>query len=118
MKLSHKELMSDRGFLVYVTRTYPTMIPYLKRFHLTIEMWRGGRNAEGWKVRAENSVGSNTSLGSLNITKAGGRGRVLSSLDQVEDEDVADAAHRILIKTGNGHLYAPGDGLTTPVPRF
>jgi hypothetical protein len=25
-KLLHKELLSDRGFLVYVTRTYPAMI--------------------------------------------------------------------------------------------
>ena len=41
-RLSHKELLSDRGFLVYITRTYPAMIPYLKGFHLTIEMWRGG----------------------------------------------------------------------------
>ena len=40
--LSHSELLSDRGFLVYVTRTYPPMMPYLKGFHLTIEMWRGG----------------------------------------------------------------------------
>jgi hypothetical protein len=45
-KLSHKELLSDRGFLVYVTRTYPTMVPYLKGFHLTIEMWRGGRDTD------------------------------------------------------------------------
>ena len=26
-ELSHKELLSDRGFLVYVTRTYPAMVP-------------------------------------------------------------------------------------------
>ncbi len=37
-KLSHKELLLDRGFLVYVTRTYPAMVLYLKGFHLTIEM--------------------------------------------------------------------------------
>ena len=47
----HKELLSDRGFLVYVTRTYPSIIPYLKGFHLTIKMWRGGRDLEGWKLR-------------------------------------------------------------------
>jgi hypothetical protein len=35
LKLSHKELLSDRGFLVYVTRTYPAMVPSLKGFHLT-----------------------------------------------------------------------------------
>ena len=33
--LSHEELLSDRGFLL----TYPAMVPYLKGFHLTIEMW-------------------------------------------------------------------------------
>lgn len=29
--LNHKELLSDRGFLVYVTRAYPLMIPYVSR---------------------------------------------------------------------------------------
>ncbi len=47
LRLPHKELLADRGFLFYVTRTYPAMVPYLKGFHLTIEMWRGGRDAEG-----------------------------------------------------------------------
>lgn len=37
----HSELMSDRGFLVHVTRAYPAMVPYMKGFHLTVEMWRG-----------------------------------------------------------------------------
>jgi hypothetical protein len=50
-QLVHKELLPDRGFLVYVTRTYPAMVPYLKGFHLTIEMWRGGRDTDGWKVK-------------------------------------------------------------------
>jgi hypothetical protein len=39
--LDHKELLSDRGILVYVMRAYPPLIPYLKGFHLTAEMWRG-----------------------------------------------------------------------------
>ncbi len=60
----------------------------------------------------------NTSLDSLDVTKAGERGRDLSMLYQVEDENVAGAAHRMLIKTGHSHLYSPGDGFTTPVPRF
>jgi hypothetical protein len=50
VELDHKDLLSDRGFLVYVTRSYPGMIPYLKGFHLNIEMWRGNRDAEGWKL--------------------------------------------------------------------
>jgi hypothetical protein len=37
-ELVHKELMADRGFLVYVTRTYPALVPDLKGFHLTIKM--------------------------------------------------------------------------------
>ena len=48
--LSHKELLSDRGFLVYVTRAHPAMIPYVMGFHLTAEMWRGDRDEEGWKL--------------------------------------------------------------------
>ncbi len=47
--LAHKELLSDRDFLVYVTITYPAMIPYLKGFHLPIEMWQRGRTEEGYK---------------------------------------------------------------------
>jgi hypothetical protein len=45
---SHKQLLSDRGFLIYVARTYPAMIPYLKGIHLTIEHWRDDRDEEGW----------------------------------------------------------------------
>lgn len=42
--------MSDRGFCVHLCNSYPAMKPYLKGFHLTIEMWRGGRDEEGWKL--------------------------------------------------------------------
>ncbi len=83
------------------------MVPYLKGFHLTIEMWRGGRNIEGWKVRDDTSAGSSASLDSLDITKAGMGGRDLSLVDQVDNEDVADAAHRVRLKTGNGLCMPP-----------
>ncbi len=95
-KLSHKELLSDRGFLVYVTRTYPAMIPYLNGFHLTIEMWRGGRDAEGWKLPAGDE----------------------DSLEELEDEDAARVRHQAKLKQGDAGVYAPKDGLTTPVPRL
>ncbi len=101
--LSHKELLSDRGFLVYVTRSYPAMVPYLKGFHLTIEMWCGGRDSKGWKLKTSNA----SSLGEDAPTP-----------DGMEDKDEAVANHRILIKSGAGHTYTPEDGLTTPVPRF
>ncbi len=102
--LSHKELLSNRGFLVYVTRTYPAMVPYLKGFHLTIEMWCGGRNFEVWKLKTSDA----SSL----------EGDDVPAPDGAEDEDEAAANHRILIKLGAGHAYAPEDGLTTLVPRF
>ncbi len=54
IQLDHKELLSDRGFLVYATRTYQSMIPYLKGFHLMIKIWRGGHDSEGWKLRDGN----------------------------------------------------------------
>jgi hypothetical protein len=43
-------LESGRGFLIYITRTYTTMIPYLKGLHLTIDSWRPNRDADGWKL--------------------------------------------------------------------
>ncbi len=47
LELDHKELPSDRGFLVYATRPYPSMVLYLKGVHLSLETWRGGRDEEG-----------------------------------------------------------------------
>jgi hypothetical protein len=79
------------------------MVPYLKGFHLTIEMWRGERDPEGWKLRPGD---------------ASTRSEDAPTPEGVEDEDEAAASHRIMLKSGAGHAYAPEDGLTTPVPRF
>jgi hypothetical protein len=38
-----------RGFLVYVTRTYIGLAPYLIGIHMTIDGWRAGRDSEGWR---------------------------------------------------------------------
>jgi hypothetical protein len=54
--LNHKELLTDRGFMVDVTRSYPGMVPYLKGFHLTIEIWQGKRDAEGWKLYLKSNL--------------------------------------------------------------
>ena len=48
--LDRKELESDRGFLIYVARTFPVMKSYLKGFSLTLESWRPDRDEDGWKV--------------------------------------------------------------------
>jgi hypothetical protein len=125
LKLSHKELLSDCGFLVYVTRTYPPMIPYLKGFHLTIEMWRVGQDAEGWKLLPGDDSLTNLrgSLSSIDVTRAGGHGMDLSMAatylaNHAKDEDVAGANHRVRLKMGDSSVYAPDDGLTVSVPRF
>jgi len=52
IELEYKRLISDRGFMVYVVQPFPCMKPYLKGFHLSLETWRGGRDEEGWKLRA------------------------------------------------------------------
>ena len=49
-QLNHKELEKKRGFLIYVTRTYPAMVPFLKGIHQTLEMWRPNRDDDGWKL--------------------------------------------------------------------
>jgi hypothetical protein len=46
---NYKKLEQQRGFLVYVVRTYPLLVPYLKGIHLTLDSWRPNRDADGWK---------------------------------------------------------------------
>ena len=47
--LDIKMMKSIRGFLVYVGRTYVSMVPYLKGIHATIDSWRSGRDPDGFK---------------------------------------------------------------------
>ena len=37
--LDYKKLLSDRGFLVYAMQAYPSLKPYRKGFHLSLETW-------------------------------------------------------------------------------
>jgi hypothetical protein len=48
-KILHKRLKSIRGFLVYVSRTYCELVPYLKGIHLTLDSWQTGQSSSGWK---------------------------------------------------------------------
>ena len=98
-QLSHKEFLSDRGFLVYVTRTYPAMVSYLKGFHLTIEMWRGGRDSEGWKMKGVDAA----------LADSG------DAAEDGNDNTLAGAHKRLGIASV---VHAPNNGLTTPAPRF
>jgi hypothetical protein len=51
MALEFKRLQSDRGFMVYATQVYPSMKPYLKGSHLSLETRCGGQDAKGWRLR-------------------------------------------------------------------
>lgn len=48
--LEFKPLERKRGFLIYVTRTFPSMVPYLKGIHQTLDTWRPNRREDGWKL--------------------------------------------------------------------
>jgi hypothetical protein len=48
--LEFKGLAKKRGFLIYVTPTYPSMVPYLKGIHETLDGWRRHRDKDGWKL--------------------------------------------------------------------
>jgi hypothetical protein len=39
-QLPYKTAKLYRGFVVYVLRTYPAMVPYLNGIHLTIDSWQ------------------------------------------------------------------------------
>eukprot|EP00957_Ditylum_brightwellii_P041855 3170093-Ditylum_brightwellii.AAC.1 len=44
-----KPLKSRQGYMVYVSRTYTELAPYLKGLHNTLESWRLTRDEDGWK---------------------------------------------------------------------
>jgi hypothetical protein len=53
-KMHHKTAESYRGFLVYVSRTYKSMVPYLKGLHLSLDSWRPNQDEDGWRTTNTN----------------------------------------------------------------
>lgn len=47
--IDYKFMERGRGFMIYFCRTYTSFVPFLKGFHLTMDSWRPGREADGWK---------------------------------------------------------------------
>ena len=43
-------LQKCRGYLIYVSRTYRPMIPYLRGLHKSIDSWRPFQDCDGWKL--------------------------------------------------------------------
>ena len=52
-EIDRKEQEKIRGFLVYVSLTYQSLVPYLKGVHLTLESWRPDRDEEGWRLKSK-----------------------------------------------------------------
>jgi hypothetical protein len=48
--LDFTALERKRGILIYVTRTYPSMSPYLKGIHQTLDSWRPNLDDDGCKL--------------------------------------------------------------------
>lgn len=46
--LDYKNLEKTRGYFDHLQRTYPSITPFLKGLHLTINGWRGGRDRDLW----------------------------------------------------------------------
>ena len=51
--MSRARMEYIRGVLVYVSRTYRYMTPYLKAVNLTLESWITYRYEERWRLRGE-----------------------------------------------------------------
>ena len=103
------------------------MIPYLKGFHLAADMWRGGRDKEGWKLPPikddDASVASCSSLSSLDATRAGAHGLDLNQeatfdLSTQTDDDEAAIVRVYRSKGVKCAPHAPKSGLTPAVPRL
>jgi hypothetical protein len=80
------------------------MIPYMKGFHLTAEMWRGNRDAEGWKLPARQCEDPMPATSSNSLREM--------------DEDEAAAGYALRKSFGPVRPHAPSDGKTRAAPRF
>jgi hypothetical protein len=49
-QIEFKALEKYRGYLVYISCTYPAITFYLKGIHLTLDSWRPWRRDDGWKM--------------------------------------------------------------------
>ena len=81
-----------------MTQAYPSMKPYLKGFHLSLETWRGGRDHEGWKAKPRSTVKENASP--------------IATMEEIKCTLLNETASRAV--TGGG----PPGGFTLAVPRF
>jgi hypothetical protein len=137
-QLNHKELQKDRGFCVHVCHNYPGMKPFLKGFHLSLEMWRGNRDAEGWKlpvkrVRVDDMISygeeddeesdcdEDEALLDLRMVEKWSSDDVTATTaaEEMSDDELTTKAQDDQNPSDvAAFLTAPDSGLTTPAKRF
>lgn len=111
--LDHKKLLSDRGFMVYVTQAYPSLKPYLKGFNLSLETWRGGRDDEGWKLGGKALAGQEEREQEVD--------REMEESAKEEAVSMEELKMQALLQSSTGepmYLKGPPSGVTVAVPRF
>ena len=96
--LDFKNLEKGRGFLVYLSRTYPSIVPYLKGVHLTLDSWRPNRDTDGWKTKPSDGI---------------------DLVDEVDDEEVLAALDKDgELKPDASNLYSNHPNKVSLAPRF
>ncbi len=107
-RLPLQRLLSIRGFLIYVVRTYTWLNPYINCLHLRIDSWRPGRGESGYMLRGKE-------LERAMVAWADDRGmpccQGLNNLDE-EGEPSTNAGGK------NSHPKDKVPGEVLPVPRF
>ena len=104
-----QRLLEIRGFLIYVVRTYPWLNPYIKGLHLTVDSWRPGRGASGFKMRGKE-------LERAMAIWSASRGLPCRREEDGPDE-VGPTPHQAQDK-GQAHSPEEAPGDVRPVPRF
>lgn len=108
-KLNRKRLEHIRGFLVYAMRTYLCTVPYLIGLHMSIDGWRDGRDAEGWRLKKK-KTGEDS--------KDDTRWKLATLWEDLKDEDGQTVS---VDKEGNqasSEAYLSGPDMVNAVPRL
>ena len=92
------------------------MKPYLKGFHLSLESWRGGRDAEGWKARASKIKGKP----SEEVSQAQAEEEAILDDGLYKMEDIKEELLRHMLVGGadTDRTDGPPSGFTEAVPRL
>ena len=85
MSLSFEDLERGRGFLDYLSRNYPSIVPYLKGIHLTLDSWCPNRDEDGWKTKPATGPEWNEAEDLLHRNEGLSDEVILASLDKQED---------------------------------